>query len=164
VEQDVKEERSQRQFVAQLLHVDAAAESSHGVLKGERPAVSSQHDHFAVENHLAAGKRPHRRHHPPNGARHLIQTPRIHRDAIAARRPLSAGIPLALATASNITPSRAPCLTSPTNSPPRKFCSAVVARENKSPSSRTRSAPEFLPRTLVSAEKTESTSCSSSVA
>src|SRR5689334_6748402 len=55
VEQDVKEEWSQRQFVAQLLDVDAAAESAHGVLKGQRSAIRSERDDLPIENYLATG-------------------------------------------------------------------------------------------------------------
>ena len=65
--------------------------------------------------------------------------------SITARRTWATGTPAARATASVITPSRAPCRSSPDSSRTRKYCSPSVAAPSRSPISRRRSAVDPLP-------------------
>jgi hypothetical protein len=66
-------------------------------------------------------------------------------ESISARRASSPATPAACATASAISPARAPCRSSPVNSRLRRFPSSSVARPSNSPSSRRRTPPEPLP-------------------
>ena len=62
--------------------------------------------------------------------------------SMAARRTRGAAIPDAAAIASIMSPSRAPCLNSPTRSRRRNSCSSAVARPSSSPSNCRRRAWE----------------------
>ena len=70
--------------------------------------------------------------------------------SIIARRTSATGTDAARATASVITPSSAPCRSSPDSSPTRNRCSAEVARPNSSPTSALRAAAEPFPATARS--------------
>ncbi len=65
--------------------------------------------------------------------------------SMAARRTCAAAVAAAFATASVITPSSAPCRSSPASSRTRKYCSPAVARRRSSPIRRLRSAAAPLP-------------------
>ena len=65
--------------------------------------------------------------------------------SIAARRTSATGTPAAFATASAITPSSAPCRSSPRNSPTSRRCSGSVARAKSAASSSRRAAWEPWP-------------------
>ena len=65
--------------------------------------------------------------------------------SIAARRTSAAGTPAAFATASAMTPSSAPCRSSPRNKPTRRRCSGSVARAKSAASSSRRAPWEPLP-------------------
>ncbi len=78
--------------------------------------------------------------------------------SIIARRTSATGTDAARATALVITPSSAPCRSSPDSSPTRNRCSAEVARPNSSPTSALRAAAEPFPATAPIAEKAASTS------
>ena len=78
--------------------------------------------------------------------------------SIMARRTSAAGTEAARATASVITPSRAPWRSSPDSSPARNCCSARVARPNSSPTRARRAAADPFPATAPIAEKAASTS------
>ena len=80
-----------------------------------------------------------------------------------ARRTSATGTAAARATASVITPSSAPCLSSPDSRPYRNCCSSAVARPKSSLTSALRAAADPLPDTAPMAEKPESTSLSVSV-
>ncbi len=83
--------------------------------------------------------------------------------SIIARRTSATGTDAARATASVITPSSAPCRSSPDSSPIRNRCSSAVARPNSSPTSALRAAAEPFPATAPIAENAASTSASPSV-
>ena len=83
--------------------------------------------------------------------------------SIMARRTSATGTDAARATASVITPSSAPCRSSPDSSPKRNRCSAEVARPNSSPTSALRAAAEPFPVTAPIAAKAASTSAKPSV-
>jgi hypothetical protein len=82
--------------------------------------------------------------------------------SIIARRTSATGTDAARATASVITPSSAPCRSSPESNPTRKRCSSAVARPNSSPTSALRAAAEPFPLTAPIAENPASTSLSES--
>src|SRR5689334_8120506 len=84
VQQHVKEERRQRQLVAQFLYVDAASKAAHGVLKRKRPPVRRQRDHFAVENYLATAQLLHGCDDFRNGIGDLVEASRVDRDLVVA--------------------------------------------------------------------------------
>ncbi len=77
---------------------------------------------------------------------------------MAARRTSAAGTPLAEASASSITPSRAPWRSSPTIRRTRKFCSSAVALPNSASSNSARWLADPLPLVIFSCSNTESTS------
>ena len=83
--------------------------------------------------------------------------------SIAARRTAAAGTPAAFATASAITPSSAPCRSSPRNSPTSRRRSGSVARERRPSSSLRRAACEPGPAIDCRRDTAASTSSSSSV-
>ena len=83
--------------------------------------------------------------------------------SIIARRTSATGTDAARATASVITPSSAPCRSSPDSSPNKNRCSAAVARPNSSPTSALRAAAEPFPDTAPIAENAASTSARPSV-
>ena len=83
--------------------------------------------------------------------------------SIAARRTAAAGTPAAFATASAITPSSAPCRSSPRNSPTSRRRSGSVAREKRPSSSLRRAACEPGPAIDCRRDTAASTSSSSSV-
>ena len=72
-------------------------------------------------------------------------------------------MPAAFATASTITPSRAPCRSSPTSRPPRNRCSGSVAVANRRASSSRRAACEPRPAMACRRVNASSTSSTSSV-
>ena len=83
--------------------------------------------------------------------------------SIMARRTCSAGTDAARATASVMTPSSAPCRSSPESRPNKNRCSPSVARPNNEPTSALRAAAEPLPATAPMADRLASTSLSVSV-
>jgi hypothetical protein len=83
---------------------------------------------------------------------------------IIARRTSATGTEAARATASVITPSSAPCRSSPESRPYRNCCSVSVARPNNSLTSAFRAAVDPLPEIAPIAENPASTSLSVSVA
>jgi len=83
---------------------------------------------------------------------------------IIARRTCATGTEAARATASVITPSSAPCRSSPESRPYRNRCSVSVARSNNSLTSAFRAAVDPLPEIAPIAENPASTSLSVSVA
>ena len=98
----------------------------------------------------------------PRGRRPARPAPAAASDPLSmtARRTSAPGTPAAFATASVITPSSAPCRSSPESSRTRNSCSGAVAAANSSATSRLRSAVEPLPATApirVNAASTAST-------
>src|SRR5690606_31229908 len=79
-------------------------------------------------------------------------------DSITARRTSRSGSPEAFAMASTITPSSAPCRSSPSSRRARKSCSTVVARPKSSVSSLLRSRLDPLPDIVAICSNAESTS------
>jgi hypothetical protein len=78
--------------------------------------------------------------------------------SMTARRTSASGTPAARATASVITPSSAPCRSSPDSSRTRKNCSSAVAAPNSSATSRLRSAADPFPATAPITVNAASTS------
>ena len=121
--QAVEEEGHDGNLVTEPLDVEPAAEPAHGDLEGVRGSVRTEGDRLTVEHHLPGRSRP----AAPSVRAASITAPRSPR-SIRARRTVAAGTPVALATASVMTPSRAPCRNSPASNRRRKCCSPVVAR------------------------------------
>ena len=83
--------------------------------------------------------------------------------SMTARRTSATGISDALATASTMTPSSAPCRSPPSSRPVRNRCSCSVARENSVASSSRRFACEPGPEVAAMRDIAASTSSSASV-
>ena len=81
--QQVEPERRQRQFRAQAVHVQLAAEAAHGGLKRPRAAVGMQADHLAVQYQVAARQRPHGFHHFRDRQRHIVEAAREYGHSVA---------------------------------------------------------------------------------
>jgi hypothetical protein len=84
--------------------------------------------------------------------------------SMIARRTSATGTPAARATASVITPSSAPCRSSPDSSRTRNCCSSPVAAPINSPTSRLRACADPLPATAPMWLNASSTSVSVSEA
>ncbi len=85
-------------------------------------------------------------------------------DSMNARRTVSPGTSAAEAIASSITPSSAPCRSSPVSRRRRKSCSASVARPNSAASRSTRRCAEPLPDVVATSPSAASTSATVSPA